>query len=184
MLRALFSARFFQQLLREGKLTNERIYFYTILLHLVAFPCLLLTVFQFYIPQFSVAYLHKSALNYGIIFVAIVVLLGISRFTLWYFSAIFNYQEQRYLYTFTKTLYRFYNGLLLIAIIPITWYARVPNIILFIYIPLFVVIFCAFFIRFLKNIFGVSRIHFFIYFCSLEILPYLLLVKTLDIIYN
>jgi hypothetical protein len=33
----------------------------------------------------------------------------------------------------------------------------------------------------LRSINGISRIHFFIYFCTLEILPYLLLIKLLII---
>jgi hypothetical protein len=61
------------------------------------------------------------------------------------------------------------------------WFTRLPEIILFVYIPLFIVIFITFFIRFLKNLSGVSLIHFFIYFCSLEILPYFVLVKLLAI---
>jgi hypothetical protein len=101
---------------------------------------------------------------------------------LWFFTTIFNYQEQRYLYQTTKTLFRFYHILLLLCLIPLIWYTRVFEILFFVYLPLFVVVFISSFILFLKNVNNVSRIHFFIYFCSLEILPYLLLVKLL--IYN
>ena len=178
MLRALFSARYFQQLLREGKLVNERINLYTILLNFIIFPCLILISFQFYIPEILETVI-SSLLFYGIAFTGMIVIFMVSRFFLWYFTYIFNYQEHRYLYSSTKALYRFYNALLLICIIPVVWYARIPEIIYFVYIPLFMIIFLAFFTRFLRNITGMSRIHFFIYFCSLEILPYLLLIKWL-----
>jgi hypothetical protein len=46
-----------------------------------------------------------------------------------------------------------------------------------VYLPLFLIMFCTFFYRFIRNINAKSRVYFFIYFCSLEILPYLVLAK-------
>jgi hypothetical protein len=103
--------------------------------------------------------------------------MSISQLLLWYFTAIFNYQEHRYLYSTIKTFFRFYNGLFLFFSIPIIWYAHIPELIFFAYIPFFFFIFFSFMILFFRNINGISRIVFFIYFCSLEILPYILLVK-------
>jgi hypothetical protein len=183
MLRALFSARYFQQLLREGKTAYEQIFFYAILIHLVTFPSLILAFFHFYFPEVFQTFSHLIRL-YGILFGGMVVATLLSQFFLWYFTAIFNYQEQRYLYTTIKALYRFYNALFLVCLIPIVWFAPIPELIFFAYIPLFLTVFLTFLIRFLRNVNGISRIHFFIYFCSLEILPYLLLIKLFAIIYN
>jgi hypothetical protein len=108
-----------------------------------------------------------------------VILMAISQLLLWYFTAIFNYLEERYLYMTINTLYRFYHALFLLLLIPIIWYARLPELIFFVYLPFLVIIFLAFMILFLRNIYGTSRIHFFIYFCALEILPYILLIKLL-----
>lgn len=177
MLHALFSARNLQQLLREGKLTNERIFFYPIILYLLLFPCLLLILFQFYSPEFFIRYSPLKL--YGILCGGILVLFLTSQWLLLFFTTIFNYQEQGYLYQITKNIFRLFHGVLLLCMIPVIWYTRTPEILLFAYIPLFVVFFIAFFILFLKNISNPSRIHFFIYFCSLEILPCLLLIKLL-----
>jgi hypothetical protein len=177
MLHALFSTRYLQQLLREGKLTNERIFFYPIVLFLFAFPCLILVLFQFHLPESLAVYTEFEL--YAILCGGVLAGFLVSQLFLWFFTTIFNYQEQRYLYQTTKTLFRFYHTILLICIIPVIWYTRTPDILFFVYIPLLAVIFLAFFILFLKNINNVSRIHFFIYFCSLEILPYLLLIKLL-----
>ena len=179
MLRALFTMRYLQQLIREGKLANERISIYSILLYVLGFPCLVLVFFQFYLPELLITY--SPLLLYGIACGGIIAILVISQFFLWYFTTIFNYQEQRYLYITMRSLYRFYNALFLVIIIPVVWYVRVPELIFYVYIPLFIVVFFTFFIRFLRNINGTSRIHFFIYFCSLEILPYLLLINLLII---
>jgi len=177
VLRALFSTRHFQQLFREGKLAYGYIYFYPIFLYLIAFPCLVLCFLQFYAPE--VLKIYSPLLLYTVTYVGVIVVLLVSQLFLWYFTTIFNYQEQRYLYLTTKALYRFCNAFVLLAVISVVWYARIPEILIYIYIPLFLAIFFTFFIRFLSNISGTSRIHFFIYFCSLEILPYLLLIKLL-----
>jgi len=183
MLRALFSTRYLQQLFREGKLANESIYLYSILLYLFAFPCLIIIFFQFYPATLIEKYSITPWLLYVGTFAALMATLSLSRLLLQYFTSIFNYQEQRYLYTTIKGLYRFYNALLLVIIIPIAWYSHTPQLIFFVYIPVFIIIFSLFFIRFVRNINGVSRIHFFIYFCSLEILPYLIIAKLLIINY-
>jgi hypothetical protein len=181
MLRALFSTRTLQQLLREGKLANESIFLYSSLLYFFAFPCLFLAVFHLFFPQLLANFPFSFFVFFAIILGIVVVAPLISWMVLRYFTTIFNYLEERYLYTTLKALYRFYNALFLIMIIPIAWYTRVAEIITYIYLPFFLIIFSLFFIRFLRNLNGVSRIHFFIYFCTLEILPYLLAVKLLII---
>ena len=181
MLRALFSARVLQQLLREGKLANQAIFLYSTLLSLFAFPCLFFAFFYLFFPQVMAKFPYHLLLLFVIILGIVMITPLISVLFLRYFTAIFNYQEERYYYTTLKTLYRFYNALFLILIIPIAWYTRVAEIITFVYLPFFLIIFSLFFIRFLRNVSGVGRIHFFIYFCALEILPYLLAVKLLII---
>jgi len=183
MLRALFSTRYLQQLLREGKFTNEYLYFFSMLIYLVFFPGMVMAFLYFYFPEILATF-HYPILLFLLLLAATTLIQLLSWLLMQYFAAIFNYQEQRYLYLTTKTLYRFYHDLLLGTIIPIIWYARFGALILFGYLPLFAIIFVAFFILFLRNINGINRIHFFIYFCSLEILPYLLLAKWLVIIYN
>jgi len=181
MLRALFSTRYLQQLLREGKFTKESLYLYSIILYIVVFPCLIIAFFQFY----PLALFEKYSLTpleiYGIIFGILAAILLLSRFLLQYFTAIFNYQEQRYLFVTAKSLFRFYNALFLLSIVPVIWYSQIPVLIFFGYLPVFIIILSAFLILFLRNINGMSRIHFFIYFCSLEILPYLIVAKLLII---
>ena len=179
MLRALFSARYFQQLLREGKFTNERIYLYTTICYFFIFPSLILLFFHFLAPELLETFLQPLQF-YGVVFLGFILIFLLSQAFLWYFTTLFNYQEQRYLYLSIKALYRFYNTLFIICFLPVVWYARVPELLYFAYIPSFLLIFFTFFIQFFKNINGISRIHFFIYFCSLEILPYLLLFKLLS----
>lgn len=179
MLRALFSTRYLQQLFREGKFSNERIYLYPVLLFALSFPSLLLVFFLFYAPPSFMAF--SPLLIYFLAFGGIVAIMLLSHLCLRFFTTIFNYQEQRYLHSTIKAIYRFYNALFLIILVTVIWYARLPQLIFFAYFPLLLMIFLAYLILFLRNINVASRIHFFIYFCTLEILPYLLLVKLLVI---
>ena len=180
MLRALFSKRYLQQLLREGKLLNERIYLFSMLLYFIAFPSLALVFFELCVHEPKVA-IPQALQFYLLIFCGFVLQFFVSQFFLRFFTNIFNYQEQRYLYTTAKALYRYYNALILMCIIPLVWYTRIHEIIYIVYIPLFIITFLTFFIHFMKNISGITRFHFFIYFCTLEILPYFLLLKLLII---
>jgi hypothetical protein len=179
ILRALFSTRYFQQLFWEGKLANEIVFLYTILIQLVTFPCIILSFLYFYLPEWYAARSPVSLYLY--LCAGIAGALILSQLLLWFFTTIFNYQEQRHLYTTAKALYRFYHTLFLVFFIPVVWFTPLPQLILFVYIPFFIVIYIAFFIRVIRNLSGVSLIHFFIYFCSLEILPYLVLVKLLSL---
>ena len=177
MLYALFSTRYLQQLFRDGKLSNERIYLYPVLIFSLSFPSLLLVFFQFYPPPSFAAF--SPYITYFLALGGIITIMLLSQLCLRFFTTFFNYQEQRYLYSTIKTIYRFYNALFLIILVPVIWYAPIPELIFFAYFPLLLIILLAFLILFLRNINGASRIHFFIYFCTLEILPYLLLGKLL-----
>jgi hypothetical protein len=150
---------------------------YPVLLFALSFPSLLLVFFHFYAPPSFTAF--SPFLIFFLAFGGIVAIMLLSHLCLQFFTTIFNYQEQRYLYLTIKTIYRFSNALFLIILVPVIWYARIPELIFFAYFPLLLIIFLAFLILYLRNINGASRFHFFIYFCTFEFLPYLLLVKLL-----
>ena len=180
MLRALFSKRYLQQLLREGKLINERINLYATLLYFFTLPSLVLAYFSIYVQEPNIE-IPEPLQFYAIVFGGFVFFFFVSQISLMFFTNIFNYQEQRYLYLSMKALFRFYHALILMCFLPVLWYTRASEAIYLVYLFFFIIIFFTYFIQFLRNITGISRIQFFIYFCSLEILPYLLLLKLLII---
>jgi len=180
MLRAFFSKRYMQQLLREGKLINERINLYATLLYFFALPSFALAYFTVCVPEPKFE-IPEPLQFYSIVFCGFVFFFFVSQILLSFFTNIFNYQEQRYLYLTMKALFRYYHALFLICFIPLAWYTRASELFYLVYLFFFILILFTFFIQFLRNISGISRIQFFIYFCSLEILPYLLLLKLLII---
>jgi len=180
MMRALFSKRYLQQLLREGKLLNERINLYSTLLFFFTFPSLVLAYFAVYVLEPKIE-IPEPAQFYAILIGGSVVLFFVSQIILRFFTNIFNYQEQRHLYSAMKVLFRYYHALFLTCFIPLVWYTRAPEVVYLVYFSFLILIFLTYFIQFLRNISGITRIHFFIYFCSLEILPCLLLYKLLII---
>jgi hypothetical protein len=138
---------------------------------------LFLVFFQFY--ELKALSVFSPLQIFGIIFGGVLSGILVAQLLLEFFTFCFNYQEQRYLYLSIKMVFRCINAILLLCIIPVVWYARLPEIIFYGYIPLYVFTSVALLILFLNNINRGGRIHFFIYFCSFEILPYLLLIKLL-----
>ena len=182
ILRALFSLRYLQQLFHDGKFSNKKPYFYANLLYITTTPCMVFTFFRYATPQLVEKLVEKNVpyhLSFLLLFLGICIVLIGSKIILKFFTTIFNHQEQEYLYTTTKTLFRFYNAMTIICILPIVWFAGIRAILFFVYIPAFVIIFLSFIIQFLRIVNQSSRIHFFIYFCSVEILPYVLLFKLI-----
>jgi hypothetical protein len=179
MLRAFFSNRQLQQLLREGKKGYDGLYSFSIILYVVVLPCILMTFSHYYTTLFN----DFSPLQiYSMCVGGTVAAFILSQSFLWFFTTMFDFQEEKFLYSLGKTFFRFYNAALLVFMLPLLWYTMLPVLIFALYLPLLVILFCTFFIRFLSNINGRSRVYFFIYFCSLEVLPYLLLVKCITFI--
>jgi hypothetical protein len=177
MFRALFSTRALQQLLREGRLASDSLGAYSIMLNIIVLPCFILAVFRFYTPY---PFADSSPLFiYGMVFGSVLLGTLLSNFFLFSFCTLFDFQEQKFLYIATKAMFRFYNAGFLVFTIPLFWYTILPQLIFFLYLPLFFVLFVSFFIRFVSNINAAIRIQFFIYFCTFEILPYVLIVKLI-----
>ena len=178
MLRALFSNRCLQQLLREGKKAYDGLYLGSVIISCVVLPCIVTVLFYFYTPLFN----RFSPLQiYGMCVGGTLASFFLSQLFLGYFTAIFSFQDEKYLYVVIKIFFRFYNAILLVFLIPLIWYTALPIFVFVLYFPLFIMLGSMFFIRFITNITGKSRVYFFIYFCSLEILPYLLLAKCIEI---
>ena len=179
MLQSLFSTRSFQQLMREGKLASNSLKINSTLLILIVLPSFILSVFYFFRP--NIFDFFSPIVIFGITFGVVVICFLTSQFLLHIFCTLFEFHEQKFFYTAAKTLFRFYNATLLIFVLPLFWFTLLPKLIFFLYIPLFLLLFLSFFIRFVSNINTSSRIHFFIYFCTLEILPYILIVKWITV---
>ena len=180
MIKALFSQRYFSQLLREGKLLNERIYIFDLFIIFLTQGLFIYFLLDNFFPTLftSVAPLICYLILVGLVlfdyfFKMLVALI---------FTYLFEYEEERSGYYLNKLFYYTLNTLSLFPILILVHYTGIWQIVL-IYIPIFILTYTLMCYRlFTLNTKKINPFHFFIYFCTFEILPYALSVKFLFLI--
>lgn len=176
ILQGLFSQRIISQLLRDMKLIKERI---SILLFLVSY--LIQTLFLFALLSTFLPNLYNSLflpLRY-LIPVGLVLLDGIfKRITSNLFTYLFDCKENRDSILLYKLLFITLNSFCLFPIL-ISFFYTGEWLILLLYAPIFLTTFLILFYRlYILNIKNNNKFQFFLYFCTIEILPYIVLFKA------
>lgn len=176
---SLFSARIFSQLLREGKILNERIYLYCLAF---IFPLQALFISTLAINIFPSL---LNILPYPHIIVtsilAVIADYAIKTGTVSLILKLYDYDEDRHTYILNKLFFYLCNCSFHLIILPIALFCEFENI-LFSYIPLILTTSIFLVIRlFSLKIRKIGTLQFFLYFCTLEILPYLVLLKVLSL---
>lgn len=178
LFQSLFSARIFSQLLREGKILNERIYLYSILFMLPLQTLFIGTITTLLFPNLlntlSYANIMAAALVAAIIDYAgknsIVTLI----------LKLYEYDEDRPIYILNKLFFHLCNCGFHLIILPIIIFCEYTNVV-FLYIPIFLTTSIFLIIRiFSLKLRKIGALQFFLYFCTLEILPYLLFLKIVS----
>jgi len=174
---SLFSQRHFSQLLREGKMANKNLFDW---IHTIIFLIQTLFVYiiiDYYFPK--VFHLSHPVVLYLILLVIIMIDFFAKRFLSYIYFTLFNYKEEYPFYKLYKLLFNFSNTIFLMFIIPMSIYTDYWKFIL-LYIPIIMITFLITSIKiFLINPKKIQLLQFFIYFCTLEILPYLVVLKFL-----
>lgn len=172
MFRGFFSSRHFQQLIREGKLLKERVYLFSLILHFIIIPLLFFSFFWLYLYKNTNLQTMVLPINFTILSLSSAIFYIIfSQTSFNIFTELFNYQEDKYLVNVQKSLFRFSNSLLLIILLPLIWYVHLPQLLIYIYLPIFTILLINFLYRVNLNIPSMKRVQFFIYFCTFEFLP-------------
>ena len=177
LLFSLFSSRHFSQLQREGKVSNKNFFFWV---HVFSFFVNALLLYLIAIRFFSsVTDTISPYLLYLFAFLLVILDFGIKRGINFYYYSLFDAQDEVVIYALYKLFFNFTNAVLLIIIIPISLYSKYPHFI-YVYLPLFLINFLITTYRlYTINPKKINFFNFFIYFCTFEILPYLLIVKWL-----
>jgi hypothetical protein len=180
MIKALFSQRHFSQLLREGKLLNERIYLFDLLIIFLTQGLFIYFLLDRFFPTLFVS---VPPLIWYLILVGLVLFdYFFKMMVAFIFTYLFEYDEERNGYYLNKLFYYSLNSLSLFPILILTYYTGVWQF-LFIYVPVFISTYLLMCYRlFTLNTKKINPFHFFIYFCTFEILPYALLVKFLFLV--
>ena len=174
---SLFSQRHLSQLQREGKLANRNLFIW---IHSIIFLIQALFIYiilDYFFPK--VYNIIDSRILYFIIIGVVIIDLILKRLFSYIYFQTFNYSEEYTLYRIYKMLFNFSNTILLMIIIPLSIYTTEWRLIM-IYFPILTITFSiTSFKIFTINPKRVKLFQFFIYFCTLEILPYLVVLKLL-----
>jgi len=177
LLFSLFSSRHFSQLQREGKVSNKNFFFWVhVFSFLVNSLLLYLITTRFFSPLTDPI---SPYLLYLLAILLVVLDFGLKRGINFYYYSLFDAQDEVIIYALYKLFFSFTNAILLIIIIPISLYSKFPHFI-YVYLPLFLINFSVTTYRLFRiNPKKINFSNFFIYFCTFEILPYLLILKWL-----
>lgn len=177
IIQSLFSQRVRGQFIREIKLFNSWIDAILLVYIFMVQALLLFLLLQYFLPGIA-RYFSPIAL-YGISFGVVIVDYFLKMLNVFILSYLFEYKEERMCFNHNKFFYLTVNSVLLLPILIVTVYTGI-KLFLFVYLLVFLITY-AFVIY--KTIIlyskSLSRLQFFLYFCTLEILPYMVCLKVL-----
>lgn len=180
VLQALYSQRFFSLLTREGKALEDMLFPLTLLFDMLTLALGLLTIVNHFYAPFVAKMTYWG--SYAISVAVMTALYFVPYLGNLIYAGLYDRQKDHY----ALNLYKFIfltNVAVALFVFLIIYHATQNFIVFYVFIPLFIVLFGLFLFRLLKISAGkVNLFHFFIYFCTLEILPYLVLVKLIAII--
>ena len=176
---ALFSQPIFSQLLRDGKLVNERIYIYILSFIIPTQALLFFSILSSFFPNiFNILLPHQLFL---LLFIGVLFFhflnIAINRFIF----DLLNWNDISSRYYLNKLFFSYCLCIAHLVILPLVIFSNL-NFAYYLYIPILVFLSISLIIRILKlNSTKTNQFHFFVYFCTLEILPYLVTIKFLII---
>lgn len=180
IMRALYTPRVRSQLMRETKIFDDLIYPFS-----VTFNCLVQGIFIFLLIEnliTNIAEQISPALLLLIAIGAVVIDYFIKMLNIHILTFLFENEEDRNNFYLNKFFYNTLNATLLFPIIVLGFYIENLNI-LWAYLPFFIANYTMMVYRTLTlNSSRTKFFQFFLYFCTLEILPYLIIVKLLIMI--
>ena len=177
VMRSLFSARIRTQMQRESKVFGEWFYMFAILFYFLVQAMLLFLLAQYVFPE-SVAGIRPFPLYFlllGVVMADFFIKLLLTLLM----SYIFECPEDRLNFNLTKFFVHTVNSVAVFPLLAATVYMDFPYL-LFLYIPVFLTTFIVMIFRTLTlNSDKIPPFLFFLYFCTFEILPYLIVAKLL-----
>lgn len=177
ILHALFAPRDRSQLLRETKVFGEWIYVSTLTYNFLIQGMLLLVIAQFFLPNIA-----GSIGNFALYFLSIACVVAdyfLKMMFVSFLCHIFECNEDKNHFNLSKFFYQTVNSVALFPILAAVVYTQVPQLLL-LYVPVFLTSYITMLYRTLTlNSAKIKPFQFFLYFCTLEILPYLVILKVL-----
>lgn len=179
VLKAPFSRRFVNQLVREGNLFTERISFTLGIVYLLSFALFLFLIYQHFFPPWNQQ--ENGLLLFGFLVLFLILFNALKITAINLLGNIFKTRETTYFYLLNLLVFAIITGIvLLIALVALLYTGETAVLRVSL-----VLVALLFLFRFLRGfLIGMTLTKFsylllFVYLCSLEILPLLVLVKVL-----
>jgi len=180
LFRALFSQRHFSIIQREGKVLEDRVSPFVLLFDLLTITTGLVMFCTTYIPS-AMTKLHFMA-YIGICFALLLVAYLLKLLCNELYAYLFNKEKERTTINQYKFIFMTDFAVALFPMLVIIHYSGLRAL-YYVVAGLLAILFAVWVYRLLKiNSTGRHRFHFFLYFCTLEILPWLILLKVLLIL--
>lgn len=177
IIQSLFSQRIRTQFVREVKLFDEWIYAILLLFIFLVQSTFLYLLTEDFLP--GIGNHFQSLVLFAIIFAAVALDYFLKLLNLKFITYLFDYKEERTSFNQNKFLAHTINSLTLLPIMIAAVYTGYHEILWF-YAPFFLGTYLLLIYRTITlNIKNLNPFQFFLYFCTLEILPYLIILKVL-----
>ncbi|MBO4645135.1 MAG: DUF4271 domain-containing protein [Bacteroidales bacterium] len=175
--RSLYSPRYRSQLLRESKPLQEWIYFFLILYAILVQGAFCFVLLEQFFPllyeKIPPVLLLLSCIG------AVATDVFLKRIAIYILSVAFECTDDGQTYAQTKFFYRLNNALLLLPLLLVAVYTHI----LWVLVAYAVIVITHLFLLVFRTVTLKSQqlglFQFFLYFCTLEILPYLIVVKLI-----
>lgn len=178
ILRALFSQRHFSLLTRESKILQERVFVFMLLFDVMVFALGALMLLR----QFRNPLVDKLSTmgTFGVLFAIMLGVYWLKFLFNFIYTSLFDHPKDLYPINLYKFIFITDAAIVLFPVLAIVQFTGVFPL-LYAYIPVFCVLFVLFSYKLLKiNPRQVNLFNFFLYFCTLEIVPYVWLVKLVS----
>lgn len=180
IIKSLFSQRHFSLMNRESRILEERVYFFTLLFDIMVLATGVLIILEHF-QDASLSEVSPVAV-FGMLFGGLMLIYWLKYFCYFIYSKLFEHNKDLYSINLYKFIFLTVSALVLFPFLVVAQFTG-HFAVMYAYIPAFAVLFVLFAYKMLKiNPRNINLFNFFLYFCTLEILPYVLLVKLSAII--
>lgn len=180
LIRSLYSQRFYSLLVRESRVLEELMFPVTLLFDLLTIALGILLI----IMHFNAPFVSKLTFwgAFGVVFAVLTVVYFFEHTANVLYTSLFDHQKERYSINLYKFVFTTNVAMLMFPFI-IVYHALGCFAVMYAFIPVFFMALGLYLYRLLKiNPRNINLFQFFLYFCTLEILPWVLLVKCISII--
>lgn len=175
--KSLYSQRFYSLLLRESKVLEDMMFPVVLLYDLLTVSLGTLMIVEHFYAHLVLKTTYFGM--FGIIFAIMLALYFLTFTANIVYTGLFEHQKERYSFNLYKFIFLTNVAIVLFPFL-IAYQATGYFFVLYAFIPVFLALLGLFLYRIMKiNPRNINLFHFFLYFCTLEVLPYLILVKLL-----